>query len=372
MSVPPVPPVPPVSPPSLPSLPSSPSTCRALVFTGDGHHEIREFAVPDPPDGGALLRVEAVGMCGSDLAQLEGVRILPGASAFPVVPGHEIVGRISRLGRGAALGVAEGDRVAVYGPVSATPRRVVYGYTVPADRDGGLFGGFGEYMVILPGTRLYRLPDDRPAAELTVFEPLASAVNWVEIAGVRPGDSVVIQGPGHQGLAVLEAVLAAGAGTVVVTGTAEDKLRLETALAIGAHHVVDVTAADPVERVREITGGRLADVVMDVSPATRTVPLAIELVTFGGRVLLAGLKHYAPIDGLVTDNIVMKGLRVFGGAGYTPAAMSRAVEMLTSGEIDAGHLRGEVFDLDHVEDAFALLARMTPGRDAVRVTLRHG
>ena len=84
-----------------------------MVFTGDGSHEIREFPVPEPPDGGAVLQVEAVGLCGSDVAQHAGVHLIPGTSAFPVVPGHETVGRVWRLGRDATLGVSEGDRVAV-------------------------------------------------------------------------------------------------------------------------------------------------------------------------------------------------------------------------------------------------------------------
>jgi threonine dehydrogenase-like Zn-dependent dehydrogenase len=198
-------------------------------------------------------------------------------------------------------------------------------------------------------------------------------VNWVELAEVGPGDSVVIEGPGHQGLAVLEAVLATGAGPVIVTGTAADGMRLDAAREIGAHHVIDVGAgpAAVAEQVGEITGGRMADVVMDISPAVQAVPLAMDLVAFRGRVLLAGLKHFAPVPGFVSDTVVLKGLTVRGGAGYTPASMAKAVDLLTTGVVDAGHLRGEVFTMDEVDDALALLARTVPGRDAVRVTLAH-
>jgi threonine dehydrogenase-like Zn-dependent dehydrogenase len=347
-------------------------TCRAVVFTGDGSHEIREFPIPDPPDGGALLQVEAVGLCGSDVAQHAGVQLIPGTSAFPVVPGHETVGRVTRLGRGADLGVAEGDRVAVDEVLRQVPPLAVYGYTMPVTDDGGgLFGGYGEYMVVLPGTRLHRLRDDRPAAELTVFEPMANAVNWVEIAGVREGQTVVVEGPGHQGLAVLQAVLAAGAGTAIVTGTGADGLRLDAARAIGAHEVIDVTSVDAVTRVRELTNGRMADVVMDISPAVATVPLAVDLVAFRGTVLLAGLKHFAPVDGLVSDKIVLQGLSVFGGSGYTPASMAKAVDLINTGAVDVGHLRGEVFGLDAIDEALGLLARTLPGRDAVRVSIEH-
>jgi threonine dehydrogenase-like Zn-dependent dehydrogenase len=346
-------------------------TCQAAVFNGAGTHEIREFSVPDPPAGGAVLKVEAVGLCGSDLAQRDGVELVPGA-VFPVVPGHEIVGRVWKLGRDAdALGVAEGDRVAVDEVLTTEPPFMVYGYTFPADDGAGLHGGYGEYMVVLPGTRLHPLSDRVPPEEATLFEPLASAVNWVEIAGVGPDDVVVVQGPGHQGLAVVEAALAVGAGTVIVTGAAGDELRLDTARAIGAHYTVDVTNDDPVHAVRELTGGRMADVVMDISPAKETVPLCLDLVRFRGRILLAGLKHFAPVDGLVTDKIVVGGLQVFGGSGFTPDSMARAVELIDTGAIDTRPLRGQIFGLDGIDEAFALLSRTDPGRDAVRVTLAH-
>lgn len=348
-----------------------PDTCRAVVFPGDGTHAVREFPVPDPPDGGAVLKVEAVGLCGSDVAQRDGVELVPG-SVFPVVPGHEIVGQVWKLGRGAeALGVAEGDRVAVNEALRADPPFQVYGYTFPADDGDGLYGGCGEYMVVLAGTRLYKLSDRVSPEEATLFEPLASAVNWVDTVRVDPGDVVVVQGPGHQGLAVLEAVVAAGAAEVIVTGAAGDELRLEAARAIGAHHTVDVTHDDPVERVRGLTDGRMADVVMDISPVTQTVPLCLDLVRFRGRVLLAGLKHHAPVE-LVTDRIVIAGLQVFGGSGFTPESMARAVELINSGAVDTAPLRGEVFDLDELDEAFALLTRTIPGRDAVRVGLLHG
>ena len=138
-------------------------TCRAVVFPGDGTYEIREFPVPAPPAGGAVLQVEAVGLCGSDLAQIEGVRLVPGASDFPVVPGHEIVGRIVALAGDASLGVAEGDRVAVDEVLSMDPLKV-YGYSdMRGDGELGLWGGYGEYMEIFAGTRLHKMSDRLPA-----------------------------------------------------------------------------------------------------------------------------------------------------------------------------------------------------------------
>src|ERR1700729_2851664 len=91
-------------------------TSRAVVFLGEGRWEIRELPVPeDPPEGGAILRVEAVGMCHSDIDNLHGIVHTPWGGEFPTIPGHEVVGRIEQLGPDAetALGVSEGDRVAL-------------------------------------------------------------------------------------------------------------------------------------------------------------------------------------------------------------------------------------------------------------------
>lgn len=348
-----------------------PRTCRAAVFLGDGRYEIRDLPVPAPPPGGALLQVEAVGLCGSDVAQFHGVELVPGGSTFPVVPGHETVGRIVGLAPDADLGVAEGDRVAVDEILSIDPMRI-YGYgDMTGAGEVGLWGGYGEYMELFAGTKLHKLPDGPPAAELTVFEPLANGVNWVDIAGVQQGDTVVVQGPGHQGLAVLEAVLAAQPAQVVVTGTSQDELRLTAAREIGASTTVVVDREDALAAVRDLTGGRGADVVFDVSTAVQAVPLAVDLVRFQGTVLLAGLKHFQEVPGFVSDKIVVNGLKLVGGSGFTPASMARAVALIEQGRVRTDVVAGEVFDLEHIDEAMALLMRSDPSRDAVRVSLRH-
>ncbi|HEY2301090.1 MAG TPA: zinc-binding dehydrogenase [Acidimicrobiales bacterium] len=346
-------------------------TCRAAVFLGDGTFDVRDFPIPEPPPGGAVLAVEAVGLCGSDVAQFHGVELVPGGSAFPVVPGHETVGRVVKLAADADLGVSEGQRVVVDEILSVDPFRL-YGYSdMTGDGQVGLWGGYGEYMEIFAGTRLLAVSDDRPAEEFTLFEPLANAVNWVSVAGVHEGDVVVIEGPGHQGLAVLEAVLARRPAEVVVTGTSDDGVRLDAARAIGARHVVAVDRDDVKAVVADLTAGRGADVVFDVASVPQTVPTAIDLVRVNGRILLAGLKHFEAIPGLVSDLIVLKALQIFGGSGYTPESMGIAVAMIEGGQVRSDLVVGEVFGLDGIAEAMALLARAIPGRDAVRVGLRH-
>jgi threonine dehydrogenase-like Zn-dependent dehydrogenase len=358
---------------------------RAGVFTGDGRHEIREFPHPGLPPGGAVLRVEAVGLCGSDLAQHAGGVGVPGET-FPVVPGHETVGRLAAITEEAAAGwgLAEGDRVCVdeivrcgacpacrAGDPDCTAMHV-YGYTLGVDDGPGLWGGYGEMMALLPRTNLHRVPEGIPAAELTMFEPLANAVHWVGRAGVAIGDVVVIEGPGHQGLACLVAARAAGAAQIIVTGTGADASRLEVARRLGATTTIDVETEDPSARVAELTGGRMADVVMDIAAVTTaTIPLALQLVKTRGTVLLAGLKHFEPVEGLISDLVVLRQLSILGAAGFTPDSMRAAVALLTSDQFDRDPLVGETVTLDTLDDGLALLARRAPARDAVHVSLVH-
>lgn len=350
------------------------STCRGVVFAGDGTYETREFPVPSPVPGGAVLQVEAVGLCASDVSQLHGHKHVPG-EVSPIVPGHEIVGRVHALAPDAALGVEVGQRVGVdlvvFGGREGSGLDV-YGYTIGPEVDHGLWGGYGEYMGILPGTHLVPLTDDVPAAELSLFEPLASIVNWADMLALHERDRLVIQGPGHMGLiAAAYASSQIGVRQIIVTGTSRDSLRLEAATAVGAHHVLDVDREpDLVGRIQELTSGGPTAVMELTALATKPVADAVEMARFGGRILLAGLKDERPAE-IVTDHIVFKSLRLCGGSGSTPETMDRAGEVLNSGTFPTAELVGETYTLDRLDDAIEMLERRVEGRDAVRVGLVH-
>ena len=348
------------------------ATCRAAVFLGDATYEIHEFAVPDPPPGGAVLQVEAVGLCGSDVAQFEGIEIVPGATAFPVVPGHETVGRVVKLAPDAALGVAEGDRVAVNEILMAAGPLRLYGYSdMTGEGNVGLWGGYGEYMEIFPGTELHRMSDALPAEQLTLFEPLASAVSLGRDRRRTRGRDRRRPGSGAPGTRGARS----GAGAEAAPGDRDGDLRRRPAPRRGEGDRC-IRGRDGRHHRRGRAGprphrGAGADVVFDVATATQTVPMALDLARSGGRILLAGLKHFAEIPGLVSDHIVLKSLQLYGGAGFTSESMAKAVALIESGAVRTDIVAGEVFDLDGIDDAMALLQRTAPGRDAVRVGLRH-
>ena len=355
--------------------------CRAGVFNGDGTFEVREFAMPSPPPGGAVLAVEAVGLCASDVAQLHGHKHVPG-EVSPLVPGHEIVGRIYELAPDAKLDVKVGDRVGVdlvrrcgSCEVCASgspfcPQMQLYGYTQGLDVRSGLHGGYGEYMEITPNTNLVPLTESVDARELSLFEPLANVVNWFGGVRLQPGESVVIQGPGHMGLICAAYAKMLGAGTVIVTGRSNDGVRLAAAHRIGADHTIDVDRESAMERVAQITGGKMADVTVDLTDAAGPVGACLELVRPGGRVVWAGLKNMTPVS-VISDLVPLKGLTIVGGAGSTAQSMRKTGEVLNSGAYPTRELLGEVFTLDTLDRAIALLTRADPTHDTVRVSLVH-
>jgi threonine dehydrogenase-like Zn-dependent dehydrogenase len=345
-------------------------TSRAVVFLGEGKWEIRDLPVPDAPlEGGAILRVEAVGMCHSDIDNLNGIVHTPWGGEFPTIPGHEVVGRIEQLGDKAAesLGVAEGDRVAVRsGRFDSSSRMRIYGHDYSVDEGSGLYGGYADYMELLPGSSVVRLPGDPPGAEMTIWEPLSIAAGWAGV--VSDGDSVAILGPGHLGLAALVAARARGAQKIIVTGTPQDAIRLEAARQLGADVAVDIGVDDPIARAKEITQDQGVDVVIDAaSGSTSTVIQAMEMVRRGGTVVIGGLKDRKPVEGFISDWIPMRRIHILAGADGDH--VQTAVDLLWAGRVPTSDLVGEVFPLEQVGEALDILDRKIPGRDAIRVGL---
>src|SRR5204862_165750 len=140
-----------------------------------------------------------------------------------------------------------------------------HGY-VPLDRPPGLWGAYADYMYLDPLSIVHRVRKDIPASLAVMFNPLGAGFRWaVEIPATGPGDSVLVLGPGQRGLASVIAARAAGADTIIVTGLSRDARKLALARELGADHVIDVEREDARARVRELTGGRGAEVVIEVT-----------------------------------------------------------------------------------------------------------
>ncbi len=362
------------------------SNALALVLESPKNFQLREFPMPDTGADDALLRVEACGLCGTDYEQWLG-HMADWGGGMPIIPGHEIMGFIERIGPLAAQRwkVKEGDRVAVEpiipcghcedcvrGAYTRCQSDLGYGLYQGTKVAPSLWGGYATHVYLHPRTMVHKLPTDIATETMTLVNPLSNALRWVyEVGGAGIGKTVVIAGPGQRGLLAVAAARKAGASNIIVTGTSSDKSRLDLALELGATAVVDVTNEDPVARVAELTHGALADVVLDVSAgAVAPIVQGVDMVKRGGRIVLAGLKGKHALDGFPVDKVVLREVQLIGvlSAGWTSTEL--AIDMIRNDGDSLKALCSHSFALDKGTDAVRTLGReICDGKDAVHITL---
>ncbi len=358
---------------------------RAAVQTGPRQIEMREFPRPviGPDDG--LMRVEANGICGSDVEIYRGHM---GMNPNPFIPGHEPMGIIEELGERAAerWGVQVGDRVAleVIVPCRACEDCLTGNYQACRFRKYGhgvtgievspsLWGGFAEYLYISPNSVVHKIDKNLPAEIAAMYNPLGAGVRWaVDLGEVGLGDTMLVLGSGQRGLAAVIAAKAAGAGQVIVTGLESDAHKLAIARELGADHTLTVggeDAPDTADTVMELTGGRGVDVALDLTPmAGGPITDALKSVRHGGRVVLAGLKGQREIP-LVTDLIINRAITVKGAFGVDATANKKAIALLESGRFPLEKLHTHTFGLDDVGLAIETLAGETEDKSAIHVSV---
>ena len=358
-----------------------PKSSFAMVQTAPRVLEPRDIPIPDIDDDGAILRLEACGICGSDYEQFEGVLRTP----MPVIPGHEPLGRIAKIGDRAAArwGVDVGDRVAVETMLSCRhcqpclsghyhlcDTRRIYSF-IPLTEEPGLWGGYAQYMYLHPNSILHKVDPTLPPEIGVIFNPLGAGFRWaVEMPDTQPGDTVVILGPGQRGLASVIACRAVGAGTIIVTGLEADARKLALARSFGADHTIDVDNEDAVRRVNEITNGRGADVVLDVSAyATKPITDALSMVRAGGTIVLAGVKGFKAVDDFVSDLIVLKEINIRGAIGVTSSGYRNAIRLIESGTVPVADMHTHDFALADAALAIRTLAREIEGDESIHSCL---
>ena len=364
------------------------NSALAAVLENPRDFQLREFPIPEIGSDEGILRVEACGLCGTDYEQWQG-HLRDWGGGLPIIPGHEVIGFVESVGERAAKRwkVKEGDRVAIEPviPCGHCSQCVTGAYTrCEADSGYGLYhgtgvapslwGGYATHLYLHPRTMLHHLPADVPADLMTLFNPLSNAVRWVyEVGKAGLGTTVVIEGPGQRGLLAALVAREAGASCIIVTGTGKDASRLDLARRLGAH-VVNVDQEDPIERVRTITRGRLADVVLDVSAgATAPVVQAVDMVKRGGRIVLAGLKGRTPLTNFLVDKVVFREIEMVGVLSAGWGSCETAIELVRRLAPELTSLCSHSFPLERAEAAVKALGRESAdAANVVHVTLKVG
>lgn len=312
--------------------------------------EIEEYPVPDPPDGGLVIRVTRANICGSDLHIWRGDGLLGRmARDDGFVAGHEMTGVVHRLGEGVATDWAgrplqEGDRVAyqyfapcgrcrscLRGMSEACPFSFRTVMSRKPSEPPHFTGAYGDYYYLTPRQAVFKVPDrvtDTMVAGVNCA--LAQVVHGLRRVGAGFGDTVVIQGAGGLGLYATAVARERGASQVIVIDGLDD--RLELARQMGATDVIDFRKLETPEarwtKVRELTDGWGADVVCELVGFSRVIPEGLRMLGLGGRYLEIGTFYPGTTVEIDPGRLVQGNLRIEAVAAYDAASLRAALEFL--------------------------------------------
>jgi len=359
----------------------------AAVRTAPGQTQLLTFPMPGVPEDGALLKVEVAGICGTDVKMYAKPPF-----ADPVIMGHENVGIITHAGPGftARHGVADGDRVFVEHYVGCmhcewchageyrhcentdwrtNPAARRYGYT-SAENPYHLWGGFAQYMFLPWNAVLHTVPDGVSAELAGVVTPLSNGIEWaLNAGGVHYGSTVLIQGPGQQGLSQVVASTAVGASLIIMTGTTRDATRLQLAKDLGAHAVIDVQQEDASSRVRELTGGKGVDVVLDCTAGAGTAPVLLGIDALKRREgVMVTQGELAAFPDFPLKKMTEKCITLASARGHSYRAVEQALQMLDSRRFPLERLGTHTFGLEDVDHAIRAVGGQLE-EDAIHVSL---
>jgi L-iditol 2-dehydrogenase len=325
---------------------------RNAILERPGSIVIEESAVPAPGAGEVLIKVENVGICGSDIHAFEsGPFIRPKNPSTKIGLGHECSGTIAAIG-GSCGGLSIGDRVAIEPGVPCGKCRYCREgrYNICPDVDflatsPNYRGALTDYLVH-PASMTYKLPDEVGFIEGAMVEPAAVGMHAALLAKVRPGLKIAILGSGCIGLMTLQACRALGATDVAVVDVLQK--RLDLAKKLGAKYVVNAKETDVGETVKAAFGDSGMDVVFETAGSSATASLAVSIVGRGGKILIVGtIAGDTPINFLKINREVSIQT-VFRYANEYPATIAA----IASGAFDVRSMVTAIYDFEEVQRAF--------------------
>lgn len=359
---------------------------QAVVLSGPGPMSVEEVSVDGPEAGEVLIRVEACGVCHSDLHVIHRARQQDRLEP-PVILGHEVAGIVEAVGSGVTH-VGEGDHVVVaFRPNcgdcffchrrqpqlcerSDYPHRLVTGSRprlrwndAPVQQGIGV-GGYAEYVVV-PQRAAIKVREDAPFDAISlvgcgVTTGIGAAINT---ARVQPGDSVAVIGAGGVGLNVIQGARLAGAGRIIAIDMTDAKLK--TAAAFGATDFVNASEGDPVSQVQDIAGGYL-DFAFEAIGLGATVQQALSMVRRGGTAVVVGVTR----DAVTVPGIEFLGEKRLIGSFYGSASVQydipRIIDLYMDGRVLLDELVSKTRPLNEVNEAFADMEAGTVARSVIK------
>ena len=330
----------------------APDSVLAATLVEPGRYEVREFPLPEPAPGCVLVKMVMSGICGTDKHTYQGFTTQYGERKieFPLIQGHENVGTIAAIGgdgkytdfEGIPLRV--GDRVVVGANVSCgqcydcrhdfpyccCENTLDYGNLLSAKNPPHLFGGWSQYIYIVPGSFLVKVPDDLPSEVAVLTEIFAVSVGLDRAKQVsafpnesfRFDDTVVVLGVGPLGMCFLMKARMLGAGTMIAVDLSD--YRLNFAKRLGADHVINAAKTSKFDRlqiIRDLTHGRGADMVIECAGVPQAVPEGLEMLRVSGLLVEAGnFSDLGEVSLSPHRHLCSKNVRILGVSGEEPAA----------------------------------------------------
>ena len=318
--------------------------------------EIRDMPAPVITPDQVLLKVRAVGICGSDLEMYHHKISFPVSP--PVILGHEFSGTVADVGASVKT-FKPGDRVvsetAAYicgecpecrtGNYNQCPHRLGFGIKIN--------GADAPFVAVRQGI-LHHVPDSVDLAEAALTEPLCVAYNALVVKSrIRPGDVVVVIGPGPIGLMSTQVARLCGASAIVLAGRQGNSARMRIGAEVGATHLVDLSTEDLPALVNELTNGRGADLVVDAAGPSATVKLSMEIVRRNGQITKVAWGP-KPLDASL-DPLLAKSLTLQGVFSHTWETWERALRLEATNQVNLRDLISHRVSLDDWKVAFDAL-----------------
>ncbi len=346
---------------------------KALLLSEYSRLDVVDVPMPRPGPGDVLVKVQACGICGSDVHGYDGSS---GRRIPPLIMGHEASGVVAAAGAN-VTDLREGEHVTfdstVYcgecrycrrGEVNLCEFREVLGVATPDFRRQG---AFAEYVVV-PRRIVHPLPDDLAFSDAAMVEPLSVAVHAVKLSEVPANGTALVVGAGMIGLLVLQALREAGCASIIVSDV--DETRLQLAKDLGATATINAKSADTVAEVRRHTSDTGVDVALEAVGSTPTIKTAIESVRRGGTVTLIG--NIAPSVEIPLQTVVSRQIRLQGTAA-SAGEYPECIDMLARGKVNLKPLISMVAPLDegaqwferlHAREANLMKVILTPGKQS--------
>jgi threonine dehydrogenase-like Zn-dependent dehydrogenase len=335
----------------------------AATLVEPGRYELCEYPLPEVQPGCMLVKMQVSGICGTDKHTYQGYTGQYGGAGepkpvpFPIIQGHENVGTIAAIGNGRCsdfegLPLHIGDRVIVGPNVSCgtcyycrhdfpyycCENTKDYGNNLSSKSPPHLFGGWSQYLYVVPGSFVVRVPEELPSDVAVLTEIMAVTVGLDRAKQMsafpnesfRFDDTVVVLGVGPLGVCFIMKARMLGAGTIIAVDLSE--FRLDFAKRLGADHAVNAGRSSPEERlafVREATNGRGADVVVECAGVPKAVREGLELLRLGGLLVEAGnFSDMGEISISPHRHLCAKNVRILGVGGEEPAAYGPSLRQM--------------------------------------------